>query len=62
MAIAAAGAIDSERGMVTDSPNLPGWHNVPLKGEIQLSTGVRTFVINDATAAALGEHSFGTRH
>jgi glucokinase len=59
IAIAAAGAIDSEKGIVTDSPNLPGWHNVPLKDEIQLSTGVRTFVINDATAAALGEHRFG---
>jgi len=59
IAIAAAGAIDSEKGIVTDSPNLPGWHNIPLKDEIQVSTGVRTFVINDATAAALGEHRFG---
>ncbi len=45
--------------MITDSPNLPGWHNIPLKAEIEKSTGVRTFVINDATAAALGEHRFG---
>jgi glucokinase len=59
IAIAAAGAIDSEKGIVTDSPNLPGWHNIPLKDEIQVSTGVKTFVINDATAAALGEHRFG---
>jgi len=59
IAIAAAGAIDSDKGIVTDSPNLPGWHNIPLKDEIQVSTGARTFVINDATAAALGEHRFG---
>jgi len=59
IAIAAAGAIDSEKGIVTDSPNLPGWHNIPLKDEIEKATGVRTFVINDATAAALGEHRFG---
>ena len=59
IAIAAAGAIDSEKGIVTDSPNLPGWHNIPLKNEIEKATGVKTFVINDATAAALGEHRFG---
>ena len=59
IAIAAAGAIDTQKGVVTKSPNLPDWHNVPLKDEIQTSTGVRTFVINDATAAALGEHRFG---
>jgi glucokinase len=59
IAIAVAGAIDSEKGMVTASPNLPGWHDIPLRDEMQISTGVRTFVINDATAAALGEHRFG---
>jgi glucokinase len=59
IAVAAAGAIDSEKGIVTDSPNLPGWHNIALKAEIEKATGVRTFVINDATAAALGEHRFG---
>ena len=59
IAIAAAGAIDSQKGIVTDSPNLPGWHNIPLKAEIEKATGTRTFVINDATAAALGEHRFG---
>lgn len=59
IAIAVAGAIDSQKGVVTASPNLPGWHDIPLKDEIQISTGVTTFVINDATAAALGEHRFG---
>jgi glucokinase len=59
IAIAVAGAIDTEKGVVTASPNLPGWHNISLKDEIQISTGVTTFVINDATAAALGEHRFG---
>lgn len=59
MAVAAAGAIDPDKGVVTDSPNLPGWHNIPLKDEIEKAMGVRTFVINDATAAALGEHRFG---
>lgn len=57
--IAAAGAIDSEKGLVTDSPNLPGWHNIPLKDMVEKATGIRTFIMNDASAAALGEHIFG---
>lgn len=57
--IAAAGAIDSSKGMVTDSPNLPGWHNIPLKDMIETTTGTRTLIINDASAAALGELYFG---
>ena len=59
IAIAAAGAINSARGIVTSSPNLPGWHDVPLKDMVQEATGVRTTLLNDASAAALGEHAFG---
>jgi len=59
VAIAAAGAIDIEKGIVTSSPNLPGWQDVPLKDMIQTAVGLETFLINDASAAALGEHRFG---
>jgi glucokinase len=57
--IAAAGAINSEEGIVTASPNLPGWYNVPLRERVKKETGLETFLINDASAAALGEHCFG---
>ena len=57
--IAAAGAIDSDRGLVTLSPNLPGWSDVPLGDIIQEKYQVDTFLVNDASAAALGEHRFG---
>jgi glucokinase len=59
IAIAAAGAIDSEKGIVTASPNLPGWLDVPLKEIMEKALGLKTFLINDASAAALGEHYFG---
>ena len=59
IAIAAAGAIDSDRGVVTVSPNLPGWRDVPLGDIIQDRYQVKTFLVNDASAAALGEHRFG---
>lgn len=59
ISIAAAGAIDSEKGLVTQSPNLPGWRDVPLANIIKEKYRVQTFLINDANAAALGEHRFG---
>ena len=57
--IAAAGIIDTTRGIITTSPNLPGWSNVPLKNTIAERLGLVTYLINDASAAALGEHRFG---
>ncbi len=58
--IACAGGIDTGRGVVvTPSPNVPGWVNVPLAEIVKKKSGVNTLVINDASAAALGEHRFG---
>jgi glucokinase len=57
--IAAAGILDTERGIVTTSPNLPHWHNVPLRDIFADRLGIVTYVINDANAAALGEHRLG---
>ena len=59
ISIAAAGAIDIEKGLVTLSPNLPGWRDIPLRDMVGEKYGVNTFLINDASAAALGEHHFG---
>ena len=59
ISIAAAGVIDSDRGVITTSPNLPGWCDVPLRDIVREKHGVNTFLINDASAAALGEHHFG---
>ena len=36
-----------------------GWNNVPLAELVQKFSGKRTFVVNDANAAALGEAKFG---
>jgi len=59
ISIAAAGAIDLERGRVTSSPNLPGWHDIPLRDIVSSKYRVNTILINDANAAALGEHQLG---
>jgi glucokinase len=59
ISLAVAGAIDVRRGLVTSSPHLPGWHDVPLRDMAGQKYGVDVVLLNDASAAALGEHRFG---
>ena len=59
ISLAVAGGIDIERGVVTSSPHLPGWRNVPLRNIVSEKYRVTTFLLNDASATALGEHRFG---
>ncbi len=59
ISIAAAGGINLDRGLVTISPNLPGWSDIPLRDIVQERFHISTFLVNDASAAALGEHRFG---
>lgn len=59
--IAAAGIIDSDRGTVITSPNLPGWHEVPLRDAIQERFNIPVYLGNDASLAALGEWWFGLK-
>jgi glucokinase len=57
--IGAAGIIDIETGLITVSPNLPGWRNIKLKDILEHELDIKTFVDNDATVAAMAEHKFG---
>jgi glucokinase len=57
--IGAPGLSNPETGVVFTSPNLPKWADVPLKNIIEDKTGIKTFLINDANAAAIGEMYFG---
>jgi glucokinase len=60
ISIAAAGGVDTSRGVVvTPSPHLPGWADTPLADIFKEHFGIDTYVLNDASAAALGEHRYG---
>jgi len=59
ISLAVAGGIDIQQGLVTSSPHLPGWHDVPLRDMVRNKYHVDTFLLNDASATALGEHRFG---
>ncbi|OGO22757.1 MAG: hypothetical protein A2Z28_06590 [Chloroflexi bacterium RBG_16_51_9] len=58
ISLATAGIIDIRKNLVTVSPNLPGWHDVPLRRIIAEKYRTPTYLLNDADAAALGEHHF----
>jgi glucokinase len=53
------GLIDSETGRLVESPNLPGWSDFDVKGEIERRLGATVILENDANCAAVGEHWLG---
>jgi glucokinase len=58
--VACAGGVNTEKGVVvTPSPHLPGWKDIPLAQIIKKKMGVMPYVVNDASAAALGEQRYG---
>jgi glucokinase len=57
--ISAPGPIDWKVGIVTDPPNLPGWHDVPLTFLFSERSGIPSVLENDANCGAVGEHQFG---
>lgn len=53
------GISNPETGILFTSPHLPQWHNIPVRDLIENQTGLKTFLVNDANAAAVGELAFG---
>jgi len=58
--IDAPGPVDYAHGIITSPPNLPGWHDVALASIIAKEFGVPCVLENDANAAALAEHRWGS--
>lgn len=54
-----AGLIDSPRGVVITSPNLPRWQAVDLASQVHAKTQIPVFIDNDVRAMALGELAYG---
>jgi glucokinase len=53
------GAVDSDKAVVLQAPNLPSLVNFKLKSELQNRLGWPVFLENDANAAAVGEMWLG---
>ncbi len=56
--IASAGPLDLKGGRIVKPPNLP-FDQVPITKPITEKLGVPTYLVNDCTAAVLGEREFG---
>jgi glucokinase len=57
--IGSPGPLNTKDGVIYTAPNLPGWENLPLADEVGRRCGYRTFIENDANAAALAESFAG---
>lgn len=57
--VSVPGPLDSERGVLLEPPNLPGWVDVPVQQLLEEASGRPVHVENDANAAALAEWRFG---
>src|ERR1043165_3714663 len=53
------GAVDSDKAVVLQAPNLPSLINVDLKAALEQRLGWPVFLENDANAAAVGEMWLG---
>src|SRR5829696_1290709 len=58
-AIMVPGAVDCEKAVVLQAPNLPSLVNFELKAELERRLGRPVFLENDANAAAVGEMWLG---
>lgn len=59
--VAIGGPLDSVQGVIDSPPNLPGWHDVPLKRRLEAALGLRVAVEHDGAACALAENRWGAR-
>ncbi len=59
MGIGMPGPLNSETGQIAFMPNVSGFDSYPARREIEKQSGVRTVILNDADAAAIGEHRCG---
>ena len=59
LGLATPGTVDLNEGLLIFAPNLH-WHNVPFRKIFREQTKLNIFIENDANAAAIAEHLFGS--
>lgn len=59
LAVACPGPLNSVTGTINLPPQLPQWRGVPLARLLTERLGLPVRIVNDASAAALGEWTFG---
>lgn len=59
LGVAVASPVGADDGVMNNPPNLPGWHGYSLKSPLEEAFRVPVYIGNDASLAALGEHTYG---
>jgi len=59
LGLGSAGQIDKDQGIVRDSPNLPSWHDVPLRARLEEALKIPVIVNNDVRMITYGEWQHG---
>ena len=57
--VGAPGPVSYATGTIADPPNLPGWHDIPLRAILRKKLRVKVSVDNDANLAGLAEVRYG---
>jgi glucokinase len=60
LGLGVAGQIDKEGGIVRDSPNLPGWHDVELRSRLEEALNIPVAINNDVRVITWGEWQHGS--
>jgi glucokinase len=59
LGLGVAGQIDKVNGVVRYSPNLPVWHDVPLRSRLEVALGIPVVLNNDVRMITWGEWRHG---
>ncbi|HEY4537948.1 MAG TPA: ROK family protein [Erysipelothrix sp.] len=59
LGLSCPGPLDLKKGIVLESPNLPGWHGLHLVERLKELTGLSAYLENDANLAGLAEATIG---
>lgn len=59
MGVTAPGAVEPDKGIIPESPNLPGWKGIKIQQILKKKFHRPVFISNDAKAAAWAERLFG---
>src|SRR5436190_5003357 len=54
--LGAPGAVDTEAGKVIFAPNLPDWHDITIKKDLEKALDIPVFLENDGNICTLGVH------
>jgi glucokinase len=59
VSLGVAGQVDSHKGLVLESPNLPKWKDVYIRQALERTLNIPGFAVNDVQAATWGEWQKG---